>query len=455
MAPGSQREEAVTDWHCLPREIRDLILENAAGHESGAASYAAVSKEWKAFFESRTFRRLKVKAHDINMLAALSEDHRRCVQHIWLDYDFSPQACVYCLDSPADILNYRNEDDGAVKAWFSRSDLEKFGHTLSRLSKAVCQWPRTVSGLTLELSGQPLDVDDHYGGRICFGNNDTAEHAVAHGQDPLASIDTSTWHDPTHGWTHGTPDPVLIEDEQTCFELLNNTIHLKRFTLYHQLVEFQMSDESYLEAFVSVVDYISPMGRKPKMNSVQGFGRLSTKLEHLSVSFVIDADRFFLQCAKESTWTWPDLRSLMLTCGDLGEPEQTRRSNLLLTAARVVRRMPQLQQLVLWWATPEDACAFLFDRRHSLEYDVRSEVSITWRRKDLPELPKEVVSTWRGVAQKYGALDIEVINEHLPSTPFSSQAEAIHALRLPEGIIDPVSLWQMRREANRNWQSSA
>ncbi|KAL1839931.1 hypothetical protein VTK73DRAFT_3888 [Phialemonium thermophilum] len=190
------------------------------------------------------------------------------------------------------------------------------------------------------------------------------------------------------------------------------------------------------------------LSRTPDARVATAFARKSLDLEHLSVSYMVDAVHFFQGClpgslgrhAGPETGTWPHLQSLALTSrclrrtGDRGEMDA-----LLALAADVVLRMPQLHTLVLWNDT--DACAFLY------AWDSGTGARITWRGTWQLDMSPYVMRRWQAVAWEVRSCALEVVQERVDGA-IRSHGDAIHHLNLPCQVVTPTSLWQIREEGN-------
>jgi hypothetical protein len=57
-----------------------------------------------------------------------------------------------------------------------------------------------------------------------------------------------------------------------------------------------------------------------------------------------------------------------------------------------------------------------------------------------------VVETWGRLADENARSELRVEKELLIGDMIRSHGDAIHYLKLPHGVIDPESLWQIRKE---------
>ncbi|RAK95906.1 uncharacterized protein BO80DRAFT_316409, partial [Aspergillus ibericus CBS 121593] len=195
--------------------------------------------------------------------------------------------------------------------------------------------------------------------------------------------------------------------------------------------------EDYTEDYAHL---FSPEFRARAANPVVGaaFARRSLHLEQLFVSFVIDAQHFFDAC--QSDWTWNHLQTVVLTSRLLHPSTPQEDINALLRqAADVASRMPRLQTMALW----------NYVGGHGAVFKYASDVpSITWRGTWKIALELPVRLTWeRTVAQRTRGELVSIAQSVWLDFAFvPSRGDIIKCLELPEGVLDPESLQQMRRE---------
>jgi hypothetical protein len=174
----------------------------------------------------------------------------------------------------------------------------------------------------------------------------------------------------------------------------------------------------------------------PKIGAA--FAPRSLHLEHLSLSYLVNAEDFFGACLP--TWIWPRLQSLTLTSQLLRHPGRRPEVDTLLYEAGVTAlQMPKLQTLVVWDGVEGNACAFIYhvDRDHA---------SVTWRGTWDMALSPRVVEVWQRVAFGRHPCALRVEKEQVDGV-IESHGDAISRLGLPCQVVAPASLWQIRREA--------
>ena len=171
----------------------------------------------------------------------------------------------------------------------------------------------------------------------------------------------------------------------------------------------------------------------------KAFAARSQHLECLSISYMIDAQQFFTSC-QQLPCTWNLLQSLTLTSSTLARtaPRQNIYT-LLRNASSVALKMPQLQTMVLWNNVPGQACAVIYQR-----HTASAIATLTWRSTWNLELSDDVVESWKEVAS--GPCYLQLEKEALHDVDIRSHGDAIHHLRLPNGVVDSESLCQIRYE---------
>lgn len=221
---------------------------------------------------------------------------------------------------------------------------------------------------------------------------------------------------------------------------------VKRLSLFE---DFNKTYSSTLQA--PSWSIIGPFPDRPVEPALaEAIAHRSLDLEQLYVSFMIDAEKYFEAC--QPNWKWNNLRSIVLTCRSLVEKNAAEPGfpRLLSRAAVVARQMPSLTCMVLYNASKCEACSFTY-----LIKD-KSRASLAWRGTwGVPERKKllfETVTQWSSTARShlrtlgYAARAGTFSHRVIAKKRFVSHGDAIHWLKLPRGVIDPVSLWQIRRE---------
>lgn len=200
---------------------------------------------------------------------------------------------------------------------------------------------------------------------------------------------------------------------------------------------FQESTELY-DALPPFAGQRQDLGHHDRYD--EAFATKSLDLHHLAVSFMVDAERMFQNC--EPDWVWPNLQTLSLTSPLLQSDDENRKAieDLLCRAGELVRKMPKMRTLVLWNGGKEHACAFIY------RLDGNDDPSITWRGTWDMKMSPRVIESWQVVASTFPSGRLDVRHEHIREA-IGSHGDAIYHLQLPVQVVEPASLWQMRREA--------
>jgi hypothetical protein len=171
----------------------------------------------------------------------------------------------------------------------------------------------------------------------------------------------------------------------------------------------------------------------------KAFATKSQNFELLSISYMIDAQQFFTSC-QQLSYAWNLLQSLTLTSSTLARtaPRQNVYT-LLRNASLTALNMPQLKSMVLWNSEQGQACAVIYQR-----HTTSGMATLTWRGTWDLELSHDVIESWKKVAP--GSCYLRIEKEALRDVDIRSHGDAIYHLRLPDGVIDPASLWQIRQE---------
>ncbi|KAH7410464.1 hypothetical protein DE146DRAFT_645017 [Phaeosphaeria sp. MPI-PUGE-AT-0046c] len=473
-------------WLSLPADIRLLMLDDISGQKHrGWAQCAAVCKEWQAILEPRNFSQLALRPSCLDDLETLVIRQRPLVQHICLNIDLPRYGCRACIRS--DISSSQ------------RSTI--FRRAVLRLFSILSTWQPT-GRLTLELNASSPSDSQHWFKNYCFGpgHEDT--------RDWTQQEKAIRWHDPKHGWVDGqqvkAPDPSTIMRlfSPLCLNVPQNIpivhavtsfcIHRQlRHELFPEVLKALLDKLPRLESIVyelwrarrhhrqiasayelaflvqhSVPKHVRKvsifkdfnnqlalalnnatphLGQAIKSTSAveselaKAFAAKSHHLEHFSISYMIDAQQFFTSC-QQLPCTWDLLQSLTLTSSTLSRTASHQNIyTLLRNASSIALKMPQLKTMVLWNSEPSEACAVIYQQNHA-----RTMATLTWRGTWNLELSDDVVESWKKVGPGPRYLRLE--KEALRDVDIRSHGDAIHHLRLPDGVVDSVSLCQIRYE---------
>ncbi|KAL7815586.1 hypothetical protein V8C26DRAFT_435735 [Trichoderma gracile] len=450
-----------------------MILEAIARQRHpGWASLASVCREWRSVLEHANFSKLKLRVSCLDDFSRVASPSRsNIIRHICLDIELPRYTCQDCA------------------------------------RRRSITW-QPAGDLALELNVYSPSDRDHWFRDIYLSTDDVEEE-----EDMDLLLDEfrdKTWcHDPHHGWVLGQqvmspPRSAVLRLFQAIklrFQkplprvqavtrllmrrqlrryvcplgirlLLSSLVRLEHMVYEPWAVPVLSEKQIHEQAFAMLVktglpgslrsltiyeDFYHLYNRFLRRSSDEFWnnlfpGRLrlgatfafrSRNLQHLSISFMINAEEFLRYCQPE--WNWPHMQSLALTSEFLSEDERLQPyvTGLLCQAGVLAQKMPKLHTLVLWNGAKGHACAFIYRVE-------RDAVLITWRatwRLALGEDPL-VIREWRLVAARlrFPALRIKQQRIH---REVSSHGDAVYRLKLPCQVVEPASLWQIRREGYR------
>jgi len=160
--------------------------------------------------------------------------------------------------------------------------------------------------------------------------------------------------------------------------------------------------------------------------------------------------------------SWPYLRTLALTCDGMdpdwevplnarGRDASGRLTELFISAGRAAMRMPSLETMEIWNGGKAFACVFRYEREGAHELPTLT-LSLTWPYRDDPRVKEQ----WDKVAIHYFAgaglpcRGIKMGVVKLEAGDFKTHGSVIPLLKLAELVVHPVSMCQMKWEADNN-----
>ncbi|KAI3328998.1 hypothetical protein HD806DRAFT_481340 [Xylariaceae sp. AK1471] len=482
-------------WVSLPAELRLMILAILAHEHRGLASYSPVCQEWQIFMEEKNFRQLKLQVSCLDDFQYMVTRQRKLVHHVWLNIDLPRYTCRSCKWQESE-------------SWISRND-SIIRKAISKLFSILSTWDPADSNLTLELSVQSPSDSEHWFKNYYFGTSIEDKHTTPETENQLQEV-AYKWHHPKHNWIDGrqvaTPNsqallrlfgtvhlhfPEALSEVRVVTSFVIRRQVRRRFTAttlrllfeklprlehiiwepwrewstpinkyydreYRFMIEaclpktlkrisvFQDFNEDHIASLQilgsgSIFSQIDPIRHAdPAVGAAFAYRSLS--LEELSASYMVDARHFFQEL--QPLWTWNYLQSLVLTSGLLtGTASRTETSDLLHHAGLAARSMPRLHTMAIWNGGKGEACAFIYRKKNSGS-------SITWRSTWDLELGPSIVEAWEKVATESTQSRFWVEKHQLRGDSITSHGDAICQLDLPYGVIDPASLWQIRRECS-------
>ncbi|KAI1140318.1 hypothetical protein F5Y05DRAFT_313647 [Hypoxylon sp. FL0543] len=469
-------------WISLPAEIRLMILETIAYQKSpGWASFASVCKEWQYVLEKANFHKITLGISRLDDFeSTISAQKRELIHHIYLNIElprYTPICCSKRRSRPTGINSLVS--DGIRKLFFILSS-----------------W-KPVHNLALEINAYSPSDFEHWFKTL---SSDDDEHDVESMPDTWKSQCHDPRHGWIHGQQVRAPPrsamlrlfrPILLVFDETlprvqaitCFIIRRQlrrcispsglALLLSRFDRLEQLsyeswAPYDVSDREFhdrafslpmrnnipdtlnsLIIFEDSYAFYDPFPTHPAhipwfnlLDPNQGLGAIfaskSLDLQHLAISFMINAEELFRHC--QSTWSWTHLQSLALTSQLLQDAWEKRQQieALLCRAEVLIQKMPKLHTFVLWNGGKAQACAFIY----CIDKD---NASVTWRGTWNLELTPRVVDLWQLAASKLGYSKLQFKQETVRGV-IRSHGDAIYHLKLPCQVIQTASLWQIRRE---------
>ncbi|KAI1359884.1 hypothetical protein F5Y08DRAFT_349266 [Xylaria arbuscula] len=446
-------------WASLPADIALLILEEISRQKHrGWALCAAVCKAWQVIIEPKNFYQLTLQASCLDEFEYFVIRQRPLVHHICLNIKLPRYACPTCQRNamPKHSSNFRK--------------------AVTRLFSILSTWQPT-GRLILELNASSPSDSEHWFKNYCFGPG--REDPGDWSQQGKAI----KWHDPKHGWVNGQqvyavtgfvirrqlrheifPEVLkalwekLPRLESIAYELwrvrryqcqpactyeLASLIgdalpkHVKRISIFKDF-----NNQLILALNNAISSYPGPSMDAISAADLQlakAFAKQSHNFERLSISYMIDAQQLFTSC-QQLPCAWNLLQSLTLTSSTLAQRTPRRDVyTLLQNASLAALNMPQLKSMVLWNSEQGQACAVIY-----LRPTASGMATLTWRGTWDLDLSYDVVESWKKVAS--GSCYLRVENEALQDVDIRCHGDAVYHLRLPDGVIDQASLWQIRQE---------
>ncbi|KAI1469211.1 uncharacterized protein F4812DRAFT_470273 [Daldinia caldariorum] len=466
----SQTRSKALAWTSFPAEIRLIILATIANQKHpGWASPASVCREWQHVLEKANFHKIKLRVPCLDEFEHIAAPQKReLIRHICLNVELPRYTSTCC--------SKRRSPSARISSIVSDG--------IWKLFSILSTWG-PANNLALEINVYSPSDCEHWFKNIYLSSDDVEHHEDAM---PNAWRTGSQYHDPQHGWMHGQqikgpPRTALLQlfrpirrQLRRCISplelglLLSSFDRLKHIS-YEPWAPYEVANKEFhliglyfamrnnlpdtLDKLIVFEDSYKFYDSFPKrlahihwfnlLDSSQGLGAVfaskSLILQHLSISFMINAEELFRHC--QSTWSWLHLQSLALTSQLLQDDwEKRKQIEALLCRARViVQNMPKLHTFVLWNGGKAHACAFIYRTD-------RDSASITWRGTWHLVLSPRVVKLWQLAALKLPRSEfseLQVKHEYIQAD-IKSHGDAIYHLELPCQVIDPASLWQIRRE---------
>lgn len=503
MSRSVEKARTSSSWDSLPVEIRFMILEEISRQKHrGWTICAAVCKEWQIFVERKNFHRLTLQASCLQELEYMVIRQRDLVQYIYLNIELPRYTCRSCqkVESLSWIRSHSSTIRDTVlklfsvlstwqptgrlilelnayspsdeEHWFKNyhfglkhedvGDLIQQDNATARLHDPSHGWVngqqveapcveailRLFSPLCLNL---PEDLPEV---RAVTGlvirrqlRRRIYPSTLRHIWENLPRLESIVY-EPWRVWQRfwkilcdkgmfpyrlpvWLPSNTSVELASAIQDSLPS--HVRTVSI------FEDSNDHLASALRSDMPYFEVIDTSPTAGVMlaKALASKSRDFEHLSISYMVDAQQFFNSC--QLYYTWRRLRSLILTSSIL-TPTAPRKEiyTLLCNASLAALNMPQLESMVLWNSKHGEACAVIYHRNKASRGG-----TLTWRGTWDLDLSHDVVESWQKVASDNYRLRTE--NERVRGV-INSHGDAIYQLRLPGGVIDPVSLRQIRHE---------
>ncbi len=182
-----------TSWHCLPAEIRILVLRVLLQDGCSLAGFATVSREWQAIIEPHNFARITLTSSRLADFGSIIHRNRALVRYVRLCLELQEYDCTLCEPRDLETMGISNTDNILITTTF----LDLFS-TLST-------WEPN-GDLLLDISIHSPSDSEHYFKYLTFGPDIPSEEydlGRCIEQSMLVKVD-----DHRHGWTAGSLDSV-------------------------------------------------------------------------------------------------------------------------------------------------------------------------------------------------------------------------------------------------------
>lgn len=158
----------------LPTEVRRMILEALVKDGRELARFAAVSREWQAVIEPRTFKRIKVTPSRIAELDGMTRRNRSRVKYLWLCLELERYDCDTC--SPDGDGDGDGDGDDEVPMFNSAADDRLIKTAIQSLLSVLGAWDQS-SSLSLDISVYSTSDAEHWFKYLTFEPDDDEDDA--------------------------------------------------------------------------------------------------------------------------------------------------------------------------------------------------------------------------------------------------------------------------------------
>lgn len=477
---------------------RDEKQDDRLAHHKSA--YAAVSRQWQAYFEPINFERLVVRQSELSYFDQIIDDHRMFdVRALWLRIELPRYGCDSCAKAESKKEASTNNRIFTEALWNLFNILDKWQKRSGAIGTRKL-WLKLILSVY-----SPSDREHHYRSH-CFDDDIQGGYTG----------DYVPHHDPAHHWRRGQQTRPNVETQlrhmgsPLYYDF--SRIHPPEARHFPQLkfVRALLTPRQYsrplsnlhlvirslprlevlrLETFRDVTgdrewdrawDFAATLRALPR--SLRKFSAFedsspalappapvviapmsSTLLEataqrlaEIDASFLVCAEWFFrrfLPSEIDETAQrdfWPRLRALSLTSAQLRvEGAADDRAEVLECAARAALRMPVLGVMEIWHGEEGEVRIFRYTCRKENANDrgKTSTVHVLDSHAVPMELRESVVSEWQAVACKYGNGALKVERTKLSSRDIRSHGSALRWLERRRDIVSAGSARQLAWEA--------
>lgn len=181
-----------TYWHCLPAEIRLLVLEALPQVSCSLAGFATVSREWQKIIERHNFARIKLTPSRLADFSSMVYRNRALVRYMWLCLELQEYGCAICAPEGMEIMGMSDADNALIIAAFVD------------LFSALSTW-EPKGNLLLDISVHSPSDSEHWFKYLTFEPDISSDECGRYlcKEPMLAKLD-----DHQHGWIAGNRESL-------------------------------------------------------------------------------------------------------------------------------------------------------------------------------------------------------------------------------------------------------
>ncbi|XXH03470.1 hypothetical protein Hte_009875 [Hypoxylon texense] len=485
-------------WRNLPMETKTMILQSVGK----SAIYASVCREWQAILEPKHFERILLSQGRLSDFARIVQGPRRkLVRHIWLRVQLPTCGCPECAEWESRreckennkiFLHTLSDLLATLGQWEKPQGLDGKGLTLE-----LCRYSPKDAVKEIDFAHDPYSESPQElrtlagteqgnlfhgwqgGARVMgspfinkqAGSPPTSDSRISLMAGPMVHVVTTLlirrqYYRDIHPFLVYIMIRRLPKLENIIYERpdlsspigssLNSIMRevkakesLKQVAIFQ---DYNEEEQQVVRAYLSALSALSPaegmeiMNRKRAKEREIGFNVMngSRHLEHLSMSFLSEAQEFFHDFWPPNNdislgWKWEKLVTLALT-SDFLDPDQARPkvNDLLQAAGTAAQNMPKLRVMEIWHGKEvSHGCLF----RYCTD-DTSS--TITWQSSWTMKLETRVINSWtKMVRQNTRHENVRVAYESLKMDGTQFPASVLRHLQLKDRILHSVSLRQI------------